>query len=350
MPLPFLVAAAVPWLLGGAAATAGVVGAGAAIHGASKMKEANDTMQSAKARHENNERRFKNESTATNERMDKLGKLELHILQSFEKFSDLFEQIKNRPHFATYRRNDLDLPKYNREDLKKVSVGAGVILGGLGGAAVGTAGAVAASGATTAAVTAVGVASTGTAISGLSGAAATNAILAFLGGGSLAAGGGGMALGTAVLGGATLGVGLLVGGIIFAFSGDQMCDKADEAYSQMLRAEEKINKICDYLIDLRQTSDEYLRTLVEVKNIYKKHLSTLEHLVNTGRTDWNNYTEHERLAIENTVLLVGLLYNMCKVELVIKSDREDGINTINKVAISKSIHKANTLMADRNLR
>lgn len=237
MPLPFLVAAAVPWLLGGAAATAGVVGAGAAIHGASKMKEANSTMQSAKARHENNERRFKNESTATNERMDKLGKLELHILQSFEKFSDLFEQIKNRPHFATYRRNDLDLPKYNREDLKKVSVGAGVILGGLGGAAVGTAGAVAASGATTAAVTAVGVASTGTAISGLSGAAATNAILAFLGGGSLAAGGGGMALGTAVLGGATLGVGLLVGGIIFAFSGDQMCDKADEAYSQMLRAE-----------------------------------------------------------------------------------------------------------------
>ena len=229
-------------------------------------------------------------------------------------------------------------------------MGAGVILGGLGGAAVGTAGAVAASGATTAAVTAVGVASTGTAISGLSGAAATNAILAFLGGGSLAAGGGGMALGTAVLGGATLGVGLLVGGIIFAFSGDQMCDKADEAYSQMLRAEEKINKICDYLIDLRQTSDEYLRTLVEVKNIYKKHLSTLEHLVNTGRTDWNNYTEHERLAIENTVLLVGLLYNMCKVELVIKSEREDGINTINKVAISKSIHKANTLMADRNLR
>jgi hypothetical protein len=46
-----------------------------------------------------------------------------------------------------------------------------------------------------------GIASTGTAIGTLSGAAASNAILAWLGGGSLAAGGGGMAVGTAVLGG-----------------------------------------------------------------------------------------------------------------------------------------------------
>jgi len=53
---------------------------------------------------------------------------------------------------------------------------------------------------TTSAVMAFGAASTGTAISSLSGAAATNATLAWLGGGSLAAGGGGMAAGTAVLG------------------------------------------------------------------------------------------------------------------------------------------------------
>lgn len=46
-----------------------------------------------------------------------------------------------------------------------------------------------------------GAASTGTAINGLSGVAATNAILAWLGGGSLATGGLGMAGGTVVLGG-----------------------------------------------------------------------------------------------------------------------------------------------------
>lgn len=47
--------------------------------------------------------------------------------------------------------------------------------------------------------TTFGTASTGTAISALSGAAATNAALAWLGGGALAAGGGGMSAGTALL-------------------------------------------------------------------------------------------------------------------------------------------------------
>jgi hypothetical protein len=59
-----------------------------------------------------------------------------------------------------------------------------------------------------------GTASTGTAIATLSGAAATNATLAWLGGGALAAGGSGMALGTAVLGGVVVGPALLVGGLV----------------------------------------------------------------------------------------------------------------------------------------
>ena len=113
------------------------------------------------------------------------------------------------------------------------------VLGGLGGAGLGAAGGFAAAGATTAAVMALGTASTGTAIASLSGVAATNATLALLGGGTLAAGGGGMAAGAAALGAATLGVGLLVGGIIFSFTGGKLSDKADEAWAQMKKAEEK---------------------------------------------------------------------------------------------------------------
>ncbi len=58
----------------------------------------------------------------------------------------------------------------------------------------------------TSAVTAFAAASTGTAISTLSGAAASNAVLAWLGGGAIAAGGGGMAAGAAVLTTLTVGV------------------------------------------------------------------------------------------------------------------------------------------------
>lgn len=65
------------------------------------------------------------------------------------------------------------------------------------------------------------MASTGTAISALSGAAATNAALAWLGGGALAVGGGGMAAGEAFLalagpvGWAIAGVSLVVSGLFF---------------------------------------------------------------------------------------------------------------------------------------
>lgn len=66
--------------------------------------------------------------------------------------------------------------------------------------------------------TTFGAASTGTAISALSGAAATNAALAWLGGGALAAGGGGMAAGNTLL--ALAGpIGWAVGGILLAGTG-----------------------------------------------------------------------------------------------------------------------------------
>lgn len=72
---------------------------------------------------------------------------------------------------------------------------------GTGGVAAGTAVGGAAAYGTFVAAAAFGTASTGAAISGLSGIAATNATLALLGGGTLAAGGAGIAGGTMVLAG-----------------------------------------------------------------------------------------------------------------------------------------------------
>ncbi len=91
---------------------------------------------------------------------------------------------------------------------------------------------------------------------------------AAIAGGFAAAGGGGIAVGTTILGATTLGVGLLVGGVIFSFTGGKLSDKADEAWSQMKKAEEKINKICEYLLDLRNTSNKYNDTLSSANEIY----------------------------------------------------------------------------------
>lgn len=336
-----------PLILGIGAAVAGVAGVGSGIHGAVKMKEASDTMQEAKNRHERNIRKFEEQNKYTTISMDKLGKLELDILHTFGEFSDVFEKIQNRPVFAEYNKNGVKLPTYNGEKLKEVSVGAGVLLGGLGGAGLGTAGGFAAAGATTAAVMALGTASTGTAIASLSGAAATNATLAALGGGAIAAGGGGMALGTTILGATTLGVGLLVGGVIFNLVGGNLSDKADDAWREMIKAETEIEKICRYLKDLRELSNNYQKSLGEVNELYMMHLTELKRIVNVwGHNDWNTFTDEEKRITENTVLLVGLLYSMCKVELVKKSTQKDGMNTINQADAKKAMENATHVKRD----
>lgn len=336
-----------PLILGIGAAVAGVAGVGSGIHGAVKMKEASDTMQEAKNRHERNIRKFEEQNKYTTISMDKLGKLELDILHTFGEFSDVFEKIQNRPVFAEYNKNGVKLPTYNGEKLKEVSVGAGVLLGGLGGAGLGTAGGFAAAGATTAAVMALGTASTGTAIASLSGAAATNATLAALGGGAIAAGGGGMALGTTILGATTLGVGLLVGGVIFNLVGGNLSDKADDAWREMIKAETEIEKICRYLKDLRELSNNYQKSLGEVNELYMMHLTELKRIVNVwGHNDWNTFTDEEKRITENTVLLVGLLYSMCKVELVKKSTQKDGMNTINQADAKKAMENATHVKQD----
>lgn len=336
-----------PLFLGIGAAIAAAAGVGSGVHGAVKMKEANDTMKSAQSQHEKNIKKFEETSKKTNEIMDALGELELTILKSFEKFSDIIEKIQNRPEFVAYSKNGVTLPTYDKEELHSVSVGAGVLLGGLSGAAVGTAGGFAAAGATTAAVMALGTASTGTAIASLSGAALTNATLAALGGGAIAAGGGGIALGTTILGATTLGVGLLVGGIIFNFTGSKLSDKADEAYKQMKDAEKTINVTCQYLSDLHRAADGYVKSLEKVKKEYEKSLGYISYVVNDfGKTDWNNFTDIEKMATQNTVLLVGLLYKMCQVNLVIKSDSKNGINTINTTEINNAQKNAEIVLAD----
>lgn len=228
-----------PLILGIAAVVAGTTGVGLGIHGGVKMKRANDKFKEAQKRNDLNNARLERMNHSACRAMDILGENEMKVLSEFQRFSDLFERIKNRPEFKDVKIGNVVISKFESKEIKNASVGASVLIGSLGGAALGTAGGFAAAGATTAAVTVLGTASTGTAISTLSGAALTNATLAALGGGPLAAGGGGIALGTTILGAATLGVGLLVGGVIFSCTGSKLSSKADKAWEQMISNEQK---------------------------------------------------------------------------------------------------------------
>ena len=336
-------------LLLGASALAGAAGVGEIAKGGSQVLKANSTMKELQVQHQQNLARLEKRNKECVRDMDKLGRKELEILKSFQEFSTVFEKIKNRPEFAKIQKQGICLPQYDGEELKKASVGANTLLGGLGGAAAGTAGGFAASGAATAVVMALGTASTGVPIASLSGAAATNATLAALGGGSLAAGGGGMALGTTVLGAATLGVGLLIGGVIFGITGGKISSDAKKAQKDIEKETQQTEEICNYLLDLQGTANRYGRKLDEVGSMYYEHMEKLKWMVvMQGRADWDWYTEPEKQLVNNTVLLVKLLYDMCKVELVQKSEEEDAMNTINTTGLEEQYQKVKQVTESLN--
>lgn len=121
--------------------------------------------------------------------------------------------------------------------------------------------------------TTFGVASTGTAISALSGAAATNAALAWLGGGALAASGGGMAAGNAFLamagptGWVIVGASIALSGIIFLKSKDDkerlenifmlISERDIKSYElAIVELNERIKRIHDENIKLSNAADK----------------------------------------------------------------------------------------------
>ena len=154
-----------------------------------------------------------------------------------------------------------------------------------------------------------------------------------------------MALGTAVLGGATLGVGLLVGGIIFNVTGSKLSDKADEAFKQAKRTESEVNKIVGYFNELISATKPFKTSLTEIEKQYKKRLSTLDHVVNfSEKVQWSEFTDKEKQMTENAVLLVGLLYKMCKTSLVLKDQDGDGLNAVNKNEVNAMVKDAKKIL------
>ena len=141
-----------------------------------------------------------------NSRLETFGTAKCEMLQStVGRFIAIVKRLNNSVKVKEYDlAGCLNIKEKELEELETVEMNASTALktAAIGGSMA----AVAATGvpaAVTGAVSAMCAASTGTAISSLSGAAATNATLAWLGGGSIASGGGGVAAGTAVLGGLT---------------------------------------------------------------------------------------------------------------------------------------------------
>jgi ribosomal protein L17 len=326
MPLPGII-------LGlGAALVGGGVASGAA--GVKKMSDANKIIKQADMEYRENKEKLEKEEEYTTRALDALGRFKLDIWESFKRFSDAFEKIKNRPVFTHADNEQVGLTQHELAEIEHLSISAFELLGSavISGGAGALAGLAAYGG-----TMALGVASTGTAISSLAGAAATKATLAALGGGSLAAGGGGIALGVKVLATSVAAPVVAVGGLLMNAKGNSSLKKAREVQDQVDEIVAVMKKSMTHLRRLKRLSIQVARELAALQEIYISQVSRLEEIVE-HKTDYNLFTDEDKQVLDNTIMLVKLLSHISKQDLLKK--RDGGVEELRAAEVTEELARS----------
>ena len=314
MPFPFIIVA-------GLAAAAGAVGIGKAVS-ASKdnsrareiNNEANDIIDDAK-------RKVNAQRDLTQSALEKLGKLKLQVLDNEVKdFLHYFRMIKNARLESSIHEGTLSGSNETLQDLTRLeSFAASLATGSAAGLAGGALTAFAAYGATMTLATA----STGTAIGALSGVAATNATLAWLGGGTLAAGGFGMAGGAALLGGLVAGPALLVLGLV---SGSKAKANLDNARSNRAKAREIAEQLETACVQCRAISSKaemFTNLLQRAVSYFHPLVESLKTIVGQEGGDWNEYSNSSQRRVAAAAAMAGTVTRILDTPILTKDGQAD---------------------------
>lgn len=226
----------IPIIFGAVAAATAVMGAAAGADGLNKMQQAEAIAKKAEERYESKKKDVQATEKQTRKQLNEYGYLTAQIKKdTVGRFVELAERLKQKllvSEFeffqgfegATFSENDSFADNNNIGNIGETLAVMGVT------------------------------------------AAATNATLAWLGGGALAAGGGGMALGTLVLGGFALGSALMVGGFMIDGDGEKALTEATE-YAAKVEAEiAKMDAYIDYLENSVQRRIRELESIVKSLN------------------------------------------------------------------------------------
>ena len=289
---------ALPLLFIGAAVATGAVGGTKTIKAVSDNSKAGQINEIANQSIENARDQLDRQRKEVGSALESLGKEKLTILnRSVTDFVTSFEKIKNidfQSSIGLEELKNLHIDQNTFHELKELG---NFALGVAGGAAAGMAGgALTAMGAFGAAMT-FASASTGTAISTLSGAAATNATLAFFGGGSLATGGLGMAGGMYVLGGLVAGPALMVMGMITEAKSKEKLEKALSNKAQADEIVESLNAASVQCSAIRRRTYMFYNLLAHLDALFLPQVWKMQDIVETEGIDYRAYTLESKKAI-----------------------------------------------------
>ncbi|EMK6888692.1 TPA: chemotaxis protein [Vibrio cholerae] len=315
MPLPFILA--------GAAIVAAGYGAKKGYDGYQDKSEANDILESSKRKYENERSVFDKQNELTNQSLVKLGELQLKIGNDFKEFRTIAEKLLEKLNQSNSKNLEIDFPQHKLDKIDGLALSTTAYMGKIAGA--GAAGAAAAY-AVYGGVMAVAAASTGTPIAALSGAAAYNATMAAIGGGSIAAGGFGMAGGAMVLGG-------VVAAPIMAIAGWAFASHAEEALSDARKTRSEVNEAVGKMAKGRKQLDKtklYVdRIYAETERLYLvfkeyfDNLKAFDQLI-AGKTDISKFEDDVIRLIHNGYQIAAILTDIITTPLFKPKQDEQG--------------------------
>lgn len=273
-----------PLIIGIGAAIASAVGGGAAMISAkAKIKNAKERYDRHLRNYRSAERDYLDWRKKAEAKFEALERRRWEALVTMGHAVDFLKKAKIRERDLEQR---FEITPQKLAAWEGVSAHAVEVLGGI--AKSGAAGVATATGVYSA-VSVFGTASTGTAIGTLSGAAAKSATLAYLGGGSLVAGGGGVALGTVVFGGLVVGPALLVAGLFVNSKAEKVETEVKKKIAEMDVAEAKMKRqitmiktVLRRVDELHKSTDEVDRALGQLLN--RSNPANMEEAYKVART------------------------------------------------------------------
>lgn len=293
MPLPLVII--------GLGALAGAAGVGEGAKAVFEKIDADNINKNAKNALNQSTRYIEEQRDLCKDSLTNFACLKIDVLNgSIKKFIETFQQIKNIDfkeceNFDEFNKCHLDSAEFDelKEDVD-------LALPMAGGAAAGvTTGALVAFGAYGAAQT-FACASTGTAIASLSGAAATNATLAFFGGGSLAVGGLGMAGGTIVLGTIVAAPTLLVMGVVADMVAKKDLENAHINQENIKQTIAELSIAGLRCIQIRRRIYIYENLLCSLDARFMPLVFKMEDIVNDEGFDYHKYSDDSKKIIAST--------------------------------------------------
>lgn len=313
MPLPLVV----PLIIAGL----GAVGVGKGVKAAVDNSEAKDTERRARSIADDAKEELEGSKKNFNDALERYGEAKLNAVDKHLRcFIDTFGQIKNVEFASGEHIDDLSKVSITEDELRDISRDVSIVSEAVSGGIAGLGGgALAAFGAYNGTML-LASAGTGTAISTLSGAAATNATLAWLGGGTLAAGGGGMAAGAMVLGVMAAGPALLIFGSILGANAKKRLNDAMSNLEQAKTIKAELSVLTEKLRQMLASVLLCLAVLDKFSGKMRRANKRLVELLEESGTDYRHYTEDEKTLVFAAVKFAQVLKMIIDLPLL----NEDG--------------------------